>query len=65
MMMMNTMYLHTYTFPYFFYLTNVNVYIIAVQSDDDEGGNAKKSAVQMLLFSATMVSNRWYSLLMT
>ena len=32
------------------------MYIIAVQSDDNEGGNAKKSAVQMLLFSATMVS---------
>jgi len=48
MMMMTTMYLHIYTFPYVFYLTNVKMYIIAVQSDDNEGGNAKKSAVQMV-----------------
>ena len=40
----------------FFLFENVKMYIIAVQSDDDVGGNAKKSAVQMLLFSATMVS---------
>lgn len=31
------------------------MYIIDIQSDDEEDGDEKKSAVQMLLFSATMV----------